>query len=294
MELRVDIGLAQNRSRTVRPLPVVRQLAGRQPQRVAGQMLHRDPREQKISCIPHHQMQVLAVGLPLPADPLVAAAELDRREVEQQAAQRAAVTVAQEVAQVLAERLAVAERVVACDEFVPLRDRLRAARDLQPQRGERGQGHLDGGPGSGPRARHERLLPAPSGALLGRQGQDREPFEFLQQTHRQLDAVAAGGGLPPQVRADGLAQFVAAEFGERADDLLDVGDLPAGEASAAEAGGLEILDQRVQSGYPPHSTCQNSPLKSSAFARKSFLSHKLLISRRLRSESTRPKALRTR
>ena len=89
-------------------------------------------------------------------------------------------------------------------------------------------------------------------------------------------------------------QFVAAELGERADDLLDVGDLSAGEASAAEGGGLEILDQRVQSDYPPHSTCQNWPLKSSAFAKKSVLSHKLLISNRLRSESTRSKAPHTR
>ena len=37
---------AQNRSRTVRPLPVVQQLADRQPQRVARQMRHRDPRKQ--------------------------------------------------------------------------------------------------------------------------------------------------------------------------------------------------------------------------------------------------------
>ncbi len=132
--VRVDIGLAQNRSRTVRPLPVVRQLADRQPQRVARQMRHRDPRKQWIAGIAHHQMQILATVLWLPAKPLVAAREADRREVKQQAAQRTLVAVQQEVAQVLADWVAVAERVVAFDEFVPLGDRLGSARELQPQR----------------------------------------------------------------------------------------------------------------------------------------------------------------
>ena len=178
-------------------------------------------------------------------------------EVKQQAAQRTLVAVQQEVAQVLADRVAVAERVVAFDEFVPQCDRLGSAHDLQPQRGQRGQGLRNGGLRSGARARAQRRLGPPSGMLLGRQSQDREPLEFLQQAQRQLNPVATGVGLPAQVLADGLAQFVAAELGERADDLLDVGDLPPGEASTEEGGGLEVLDQLVQGRGPPHSTCQN-------------------------------------
>ena len=60
-------------------------------------------------------MQVLAVRPALPADALVPAGQIAGREVEQQAAQQTPLAVAQEVAQVRAQRLAVAEVVVALD-----------------------------------------------------------------------------------------------------------------------------------------------------------------------------------
>ena len=78
-------------------------------------------------------MQVLAVRPALPADALVPAGQSARREVEQQAAQQTPLAVAQEVAQqVRAQRLAVAEVVVALDPLVPLRHRGRLADRLQP------------------------------------------------------------------------------------------------------------------------------------------------------------------
>ena len=54
-----------------------------------------------------------------PADPGIAAGQRAAGLAEQQAAQPAPVPVEQVIAQVRAERLAVAEVVVALDEFIP-------------------------------------------------------------------------------------------------------------------------------------------------------------------------------
>ena len=95
-----------------------------------------------MSCTPrvaHHQLQMGVVGLVLPADPLVPAGQPARGGVEQQAAEQALAAVAQEVGHVAAERLAVAQRVVALDPLLP-RGESRPVRDgVQPQRSQAGE-----------------------------------------------------------------------------------------------------------------------------------------------------------
>ena len=137
--LRVHIRFDQRRPVAMLALPVPGQLPQRQPQRMRGQILYLHPGEQQESRVPHHQPQVLAVRLALPADAPVPAGQVAGREVEQQAAQQAPLAVAQEIAQVRAEWLAVAEVVVALDPLVPLRDRFRALGQFQPQRPQRSQ-----------------------------------------------------------------------------------------------------------------------------------------------------------
>ena len=95
-------------------------------------------------------------------------------------------------------------------------------------------------------AQLERSLPAAAGTLLGRQAQDAEPLQFLEQALGALQAVAAVRRLPLQVLAEGVSQFRAAQLREASDGFLDVGNLPPGQALAEEGGGFEILDQRVQ------------------------------------------------
>ncbi len=87
---------------------------------------------------------------------------------------------------------------------------------------------------------------------LRRQGEELEAFEFRQHAHGQLDAIAAGRRLPAEMLSDGMAEFGAAQLGEEADGLLDVGDLAAGEALAEEGGGLELLDAGVDGGCGTH------------------------------------------
>ena len=182
--------------------------------------------------MPHEAVQAAAVGLVLPADPVVAHRQVQGREVVQQAAQQAPVAVLEEVAQVGAEGLAVAQRLVALDPFVPGRGLLAALDEPQPQRQEASQGAFDRWLGRAARPRLEGPLAAATGTLAGGQGQDAESLQLLQQAHRQLDAVAAAGGVPVQVLADGVAQFGAAQPGQEGDGLLDGGQLPAGRRLA--------------------------------------------------------------
>ena len=178
--LRVHIRFDQSRPVAMLALPVPGQLPQRQPQRMRGQILYLHPGEQQESRVPHHQPQVLAVRLALPADAPVPAGQVAGREVEQQAAQQAPLAVAQEIAQVRAEWLAVAEVVVALDPLVPLRDRFRVLGQFQPQRPQRSQ-----------RLRNRRLgiragrspdgpLRAAPAVPLGWQGEDLELLEGLE------------------------------------------------------------------------------------------------------------------
>ena len=52
-------------------------------------------------------------------------------------------------------------------------------------------------------------------------------------------------GVPVEVLADRLRQFLAAQGREGGDHLLDLGDLPTGEAPTEEGGRLELFDQGV-------------------------------------------------
>ena len=248
---RVHVGLGQHRPAAVPPLPVLRQLPQRQPQGLRRQALHLDPREQHEASVAHHQVEMPVVPADRPADPLVAAAHVAGGEVEQQAAQLALLAIEQEVAQMRAQRLPIAQRVVALHPFVPLRDRLRLGHRLQLQGRQAGQRPVDQRPRRGAAGQLDRLLPAAPAMPLGRQAQDTEPLQLFQQAQGALEAVAAAGRPPAQVLADGTPQLGAAQLGEAPDGDLDVSELLAGEALAQKGGRFEILDQRVHASRSP-------------------------------------------
>ncbi len=85
-----------------------------------------------------------------------------------------------------------------------------------------------------------------------------------------MNAVAALRRLPAQVLADGVAQLGAAQLREQPHGLLDVGDLPPGQALAEECRGFKVLDQRVHRVAPstPYLGWQTGAQKSSALAKK--------------------------
>ncbi len=84
---------------------------------------------------------------------------------------------------------------------------------------------------------------------FGRQGEDVELFEVFEKLQGGLEAVLAGGSVPVQLFAAGLGQFAAAQGREGADEVLDPGELAAGEVPSAEGGGLEVLNEEVDRGH---------------------------------------------
>ena len=96
--------------------------------------------------MPHNPLQ-RPVGLVLPADPAVPLRQVAGGEVVQQAAQQAPLTVFEEVAQVGADGLAIAQWMVACEEFVPQGGLIAAADEPQAQRLELWQGAVERGLG---------------------------------------------------------------------------------------------------------------------------------------------------
>ena len=244
---RVHHGFQQHGPGAVALLPVRRQLLDGQRQRVRGQMLDPHPRKQQVARLPHHQVQVLLVGPRGPADPGVAAGQRVGRLAEQQAAQRPPLPVQQEVAQVRAHRLTVAEVMVPLDVLVPQPGLLLLLDQLQAQRLQLPQTRLDPRLGSAAPGRDHRLARSATHVLgaLGGQPQDAGLLELLQQAQRGLDPVAAGRRVPVEVLADRLRQFLAAQGREGGDHLLNLGDLPTGEAPTEEGGRLELFDQGI-------------------------------------------------
>ena len=250
--LRVYERFEQHGSRAVALLPVRGQLPGRHRERLRRQAVHAHPGENQEPRLADHQVEMLLVRALGPADPGIAAGQRAAGLAEQQAAQPAPVPVEQVIAQVRAERLAVAEVVVALDEFIP-EPRLRGLLDhLQAQRLQVPQAGFDHGLGIAAAGRGRRLARTRAHVLgpLGRQRQDAGLLELLQQLQGGLDAVAAGRRAPVEVLADRLPQFLAAQRREHGHGLLDFGDLPAREAPAEEGGGLEILDVRIHDSRP--------------------------------------------
>ena len=172
MLLRVHIRFQQDRARSMELVPVGWQLSRRQRQRVRGKILHLHPGQHKKPRIAHHQLQMGVVGLVLPADPLVPAGQPPRGGVEQQAAEQALAAVAQEVGHIAAERLAVAERVVALDPLLPLGESRPVRHGVQPQRPQAGQIGGDRRLGSGAVRESDRPVRAPRAGLAGRQRDD--------------------------------------------------------------------------------------------------------------------------
>ena len=189
---------------------------------------------------------MLAVLLPRPADPLVAAGHLAHREVEQQAAQLAPLAVQHEVAQVRADRLAVAQGVVAIHPGVPFPHLPATVGQRQAHRAPGRQRPLDGGLGRGARAGLDRLLRA-APALLARrrQGEQAEVLQLRERVQGRPQAVVAAGCLQAQLLAHGERQFRATQQREGLDDIENPGDLLAGEALTAEGGRFEAGDAGV-------------------------------------------------
>ena len=244
--LRIDERLQQDRPPRVAPLPVGGQLPRRQRQRLRRQEADAHPGEQQKAGLGEDEVQMLLVGALRPVHPGVAAEQRAGRLAEQQAAQPAPVAVEQEVAQMRAQRLFIAEVVVALDKLIPQAGVLRRGQ-LQAQRQQVPQPVFNQRLGSGARGQGDRLArPGPHlVGVLGGQRQDAGPLEPLQQAEGGRDPVAAGGRAPAQVLADRLRQLLAAQRRERRHRLLDVSDLAAREAPAEEGGRLEILDARV-------------------------------------------------
>ena len=95
----------------------------------------------------------------------------------------------------------------------------------------------------GPRERLAR--PVPFLRALRRQRHNARLLQHLQQAQAGRDTVLAGGGVPAQVLAERLRQFLAAQCRKRRYGLLDLGNLPAREALAEKGGGLEMLDAGI-------------------------------------------------
>ena len=245
MLLRVHIRFQQDRARSMELVPVGWQLSRRQRQRVRGKILHLHPGQHKKPRIAHHQLQMGVVGLVLPADPLVPAGQPPRGGVEQQAAEQALAAVAQEVGHIAAQRLAVAERVVALDPLLPLGESRPVRHGVQPQRPQAGEIGGDWRLGGRAVRESDRPVRAARAGLLGRQRDDAMRGELLEEARGEAHAAGARAGLPAQVLADGLGEFGAAQPGAGLHHFLHVGDLPASEALAEECRGREALNARV-------------------------------------------------
>ena len=272
MLLRIHIRFQQDRAAAMELVPVGRQLARRQRQRVRGKVFHLHPGQQKKARVAHHQLQMGVVGLVLPADPLVPAGQPARGGVEQQAAEQALAAVAQEVGHVAAERLAVAQRVVARDPLLP-RGETRPVRDgVQPQRSQAGE--IGGERRLGGRAlrEHDRPVRAAGPGPLGRQRDNAVLGELLEQARGQAHAAGTRAGLPVQVLADGQGEFGAAQPGASLHHFLHVGDLPSCEALAEERRGREVLNARVNrwARCHPNTASQNAASMSTPWE-KQFL-----------------------
>ena len=245
MLARIDKRLHEDRPVAVQSLPVPRQLARRQPQHLRSQVADLHPGKQQVPAIADHQIQALAEGLPIPADPAVAAGQRLGREVKQQAAQRAAPPVQHVVAQMRSDRLAVAQRMVALHPVVPQLRLPRRGHRLQLQGLEGGQRLQDRCLRGGATVQLQRPLRPPTAAPLGRQLQDAAPLQLPQHAHGEAQAVGPAGCLPAQLHAHGMPELGAAEVGKELHGLLDGGDLAPRQALAAEGRGREIADARI-------------------------------------------------
>ena len=136
---------------------------------MGGQAGEADPGQDEIARVIDDAGQVALPGGRVPADETVAGGGFPGGGTEAEQGQQQAVGGVHEVAQLGAGQGLVAERVVALHSFVPCLDLLPLARHLQLQRHETCQRLLQRRLGRGARARLQRLLRAPAGALPGRQ-----------------------------------------------------------------------------------------------------------------------------
>ena len=132
-----------------------------------------------------------------------------------------------------AERLPVAEIVVAVDQRVPqlaafgVLDRLEAERrEIRQRRADVGLRVGFAGPDRLP------LEEAPVLVPLRRQRRDPLPLRRLEHGHAGPDLAVAPGRLPVGVLADRLAKLRSAVAGKEGDGVPDLDDLVAGRAPA--------------------------------------------------------------
>ena len=253
-------GFEQHRPRAIAPLPVRRQLAGCQPQRVTRQVRDLHPRKQQEAWLADHEVEVLLVLPGRPADPLIAASQRAARLAEQHTAQAGA-RAGRAGSSAGAGPAAGGSRGSGAGSMNSFQSWVSSCCSTSCRH-------------SGCRARR---LVAISGwgavravAATGCRGPGRMFCVCLGGSVRMAacsscssrpraaaNPVAASGRAPVEVLADRLRQLLAAQGRERGHRLLDIGDLPAREASAEEGSGLELLDAGVHDSH--QGTCSWLP-----------------------------------
>ena len=152
---------------------------------------------------------------------------------------------ATKVTDVRPKRATVAEVVVAVDEGVPQLPSVRVGGRLEAQRTQVGKVGAQrrspvGGRGPDGPGRHVPDLGLP----LRRQRQDAMPLQCLQQLHARPDPVIALRRHPVEMLADGLRELVAAVVGKQRHGLLDVRNLPPGQAATGKRGRFQVGDSQ--------------------------------------------------
>ena len=247
----VDERLAKNGPVAMQALPVVAEPARRHGKGRGGKVFRAHPGEHQEARVDHQQVPVAAARPVGPSDPAVPAGERLRRRLEQHASQPASLPVGDEIADVRPERASVAEIVVAVDEGVPQLPSLGVGDRLEAQRTQIGKLGAEfrlpvGGGGPDRPGRHVPDLGQP----LRRQRQDAMPLQRLQQLHARPDPVVALRRHPVEMLADGLRQLVAAVVGKQRHGLLDIRNLPPGQAATGKGGRLQVGDSRIHGRFP--------------------------------------------
>ena len=232
-------------------LPVVGEPARRQGEGRGREILRAHPGKNQEARVDHHQVPVAAAGPVAPSDPVVPARERLRRRLEQQASQLASLPVGDKITDVRPKRASVAEVVVAVDEGVPQLPSVRVGDRLEAQRTQVGKVGAQrrspvGGRGPDGPGRHVPDLGLP----LRRQRQDAMPLQRLQQLHARPDPVIALRRHPVEMLAEGLRELVAAVVGKQRHGLLDVRNLPPGQAATGKRGRLQVGDSRIHGQFP--------------------------------------------
>ncbi len=217
--------------------PVRHQLPEAARQHGAGQVLHRDPRQQQEAVVVDHALEIPRPRPIVPADPPVPGRHAPRRAVELQAADHRAdrPRCKHQIAQVGAERDLVLQVVVASHQLPEQQALDRLAHQLDPQR-------LDGAHAAEQRApRLPRPRPGNAGdrtdraaPALGRQHQRPIRIEPLQELSALAGLQSPVRPPPRQQLAHGARQLHPAQARTVPHDLADQRHLLRAEGASRE------------------------------------------------------------